>query len=73
MNEHLNAETQRMNPDVDPDDDISLKTTNAAEGAAQDPSQFMGGAEPQSAGGQLSEQIANGPNQAPTPSPEQGV
>lgn len=73
MNEHLNAETQRMSPDVDPDDDISLKTTNAAEGAAQDPSQFMGGAEPQSAGGQLSEQIANGPNQAPTPSPEQGV
>jgi len=73
MNEHLNAETQRMNPDVDPDDDISLKTTNAAESAAQDPSQFMGGAEPQSAGGQLSEQIANGPNQAPTPSPEQGV
>ena len=52
MNEHLNAETHRMNPDVDPDDDISLKTTNAAEGAAQDPSQIMGGADPQSAGGQ---------------------
>lgn len=74
MNEHLNLESERMNPEVDPDHDIALKTTDAAHQAAQDPSAMMGGAPPEGeAGAQLSEQIANGPNEAPTPSQDQGV
>lgn len=63
MNEHTNLMTQMVNPQVDPDDDLSLKTTDAAQQAHEG---MMQAPPPEGeAGAQLSEQIANGPNQAP--------